>query len=270
MSNTNIQLSNEHYKYLKKLKRRKQLINITQVSIFILTLILWEIAARMRWIDTFLTSSPSDIWNIFITMAKEGDLAYHVGLSILENIVGFTAGTLLGILVAVVLWWSDFWAKVLEPYLVILNTLPKTALAPIIIIWIGTGYKGIIVTAVVTSVVITIMNMFNSFISVDEDKIKLLKTFGASKLQIFTKLVFPQSIPTMISTLKVNIGLSWIGVIVGEFLVSRAGLGYLIVYGGQVFRFDLIMMSLFILTIISVLMYKLVSIIENRFIKWHQ
>ncbi len=267
---SNSKLSNEHQVYLKKIKRRRQLITITQISLFILTLILWEIAARMRWIDTFLTSSPSDIWNMFTTMVKEGELAYHVGLSVLENIVGFLAGTLLGVLVAIGLWWSDFWAKVLEPYLVVLNTLPKTALAPIIIIWIGTGYQGIIVTAIVTSIVITIMNMFNSFISVDEDKIKLLKTFGASKLQIFTKLVFPQSIPTMISTLKVNIGLSWIGVIVGEFLVSRAGIGYLIVYGGQVFRFDLIMMSLFILTIISVLMYKLVSLVENRFIKWHQ
>jgi len=203
-------------------------------------------------------------------MAKNGNLAYHVGISIFENIVGFTVGTILGVIIAIGLWWSDFWAKVLEPYLVVLNTLPKTALAPIIIIWIGTGYSGIIVTAVVTSIVITIMNMFNSFISADENKIKLLKTFGASKLQIFTKLVFPQSIPAMVSTLKVNIGLSWIGVIVGEFLVSRAGIGYLLVYGGQVFQFDLIMMSLFILTIISVLMYKLVSIIENKFINWHQ
>lgn len=266
----NKDMSCEHYRYLKKIKRRKQIITITQVSIFVLTLILWEIAARMKLIDTFLTSSPSDIWNMFLHMAKNGNLAYHVGISIFENIVGFTVGTILGVIIAIGLWWSDFWAKVLEPYLVVLNTLPKTALAPIIIIWIGTGYSGIIVTAVVTSIVITIMNMFNSFISADENKIKLLKTFGASKLQIFTKLVFPQSIPAMISTLKVNIGLSWIGVIVGEFLVSRAGIGYLLVYGGQVFQFDLIMMSLFILTIISVLMYKLVSIIENKFINWHQ
>ncbi len=268
MSNNSI--SQEHYKYLKKIKRRKQIISITQVTIFILAIILWEIAARLDLIDTFLTSSPSDIVKMFVKMVEGGDLAYHVGISIVENIVGFTAGTFLGVIIATALWWSDFWAKVLEPYLVVLNTLPKTALAPIIIIWIGTGYQGIIVTAIITSVVITIMNMFNSFISVDEDKIKLLKTFGASKLQTFTKLVFPQSIPAMISTLKVNIGLSWIGVIVGEFLVSRAGIGYLIVYGGQVFQFDLIMMSLFILTIVSVVMYKLVSIIENKYLKWHQ
>ena len=203
-------------------------------------------------------------------MARKGNLAYHVGISVFENIVGFTAGTLLGVLIAIGLWWSDFLAKVTEPYLVVLNSLPKTALAPIIIIWIGTGYDGIIVTAITVSIVITIMNMYNSFKSVDEDKIKLLKTFGATKYQIFKKVVFPHSIPDMISTLKVNIGLSWVGVIVGEFLVSRAGIGYLLVYGSQVFQFDLIMMGIFILAIISVIMYKIVSVVENKFTKWNQ
>lgn len=265
-----VEASKEHKNFLQKIRRRKKIILITQISIFILGLAFWEIAARLSLIDTFLTSSPSNIWNTFLKMSKNGNLAYHVGISVFENIVGFTAGTLIGVLVAIGLWWSDFLAKVLEPYLVVLNSLPKTALAPIIIIWIGTGYDGIIVTAISVSVVITIMNMFNSFISVDEDKIKLLKTFGATKLQIFKKVVLPHSIPDMISTLKVNIGLSWVGVIVGEFLVSRAGIGWLLVYGSQVFQFDLIMMGIFILAIISVIMYKIVSIVENKFTRWNQ
>jgi len=265
-----VEASKEHKNFLQKIRRRKKIILITQISIFILGLAFWEIAARLSLIDTFLTSSPSNIWNTFLKMSKNGNLAYHVGISVFENIVGFTAGTLIGVLVAIGLWWSDFLAKVLEPYLVVLNSLPKTALAPIIIIWIGTGYDGIIVTAISVSVVITIMNMFNSFISVDEDKIKLLKTFGATKLQIFKKVVLPHSIPDMIGTLKVNIGLSWVGVIVGEFLVSRAGIGWLLVYGSQVFQFDLIMMGVFILAIISVIMYKIVSIVENKFTRWNQ
>jgi len=265
-----VEASKEHKNFLQKIRRRKKIILITQISIFILGLAFWEIAARLSLIDTFLTSSPSNIWNTFLKMSKNGNLAYHVGISVFENIIGFTAGTLIGVLVAIGLWWSDFLAKVLEPYLVVLNSLPKTALAPIIIIWIGTGYDGIIVTAISVSVVITIMNMFNSFISVDEDKIKLLKTFGATKLQIFKKVVLPHSIPDMISTLKVNIGLSWVGVIVGEFLVSRAGIGWLLVYGSQVFQFDLIMMGVFILAIISVIMYKIVSIVENKFTRWNQ
>lgn len=160
--------------------------------------------------------------------------------------------------------------ELLDPYLVVLNSLPKTALAPIIILWVGAGYSGIIVTAITVSIIITIMNVYNGFISVDADKIKLLQTFGATKSQILKKVVLPSSIPTIISTLKVNIGLSWVGVIVGEFLVSKAGIGYLIVYGGQVFKLDLVMMSVFILAIISALMYQLIAFFENKFTKWQQ
>lgn len=267
MSNKSI--SKEHSMYLKQNQKRKRTILISQITILILGLILWEIAARFNWIDSFLTSSPSQIWNLFLEYTKNGDLFYHVGISVFETVIGFLAGTLLGVFVAIGLWWSDFWAKVLAPYLVVLNSLPKTALAPIVIIWVGAGYSGIIVTAITVSIVVTIMNMFISFTSVDEDKIRLLETFGATKFQVLRKVVLPYSIPALMSTLKVNIGLSWVGVIVGEFLVSKAGIGYLIVYGGQVFRLDLVMMSVFILSIISAIMYKGIAIIENRFAKWH-
>ncbi|MBZ2174215.1 ABC transporter permease [Schnuerera sp. xch1] len=263
-------ISKEHIEYLETIKRRKRTILITQISVLVIGLTLWELAAKLNLIDTFLTSSPTDIWNMLVEYTQNGDLFHHVGISVLETIVGFTVGTVLGVIVAIGLWWSNFLAKVLEPYLVILNSLPKTALAPIIIIWIGTGYTGIIVTAITVSIIITIMNMFNSFMSVDEDKIKLLETFGATKFQILQKVILPYSIPAMINTLKVNIGLSWVGVIVGEFLVSRAGIGYLLVYGMQVFQFDLVMLGVFILAMISALMYKSVSIIENKFIKWHK
>lgn len=263
-------ISKNHEEYLKNVKRKQNLILFTQISLFVISLLLWELAAYFKWIDTFLTSNPSSIWKLFVQYVVHGQLFYHVGISVFETIVGFLAGTILGVLIAIGLWWSDFWARVLDPYLVVLNSLPKTALAPIIIIWVGAGYKGIIVTAITVSIVVTIMNMLISYKSVDEDKIKLLKTFNASKLQVLGKLVLPSSIPTLISTLKINIGLSWIGVIVGEFLVSKAGLGYLIVYGGQVFKLDIVMMSVMILVIISILMYKVISMIENRFTKWVQ
>lgn len=266
MSNKNI--SKEHENYLINIKRKNRNILLTQISILVLALCLWEIAAHFKWIDTFLTSYPSQIWRLSLNYVKQGNLFHHVGISVFETIVGFLGGTLLGMIIAIGLWWSDFWAKVLDPYLVMLNSLPKTALAPIIIIWVGAGYSGIIVTAITISIVVTIMNMFVSFMAVDEDKIKLLTTFGATKLQIFQKIVLPSSIPTLMSTLKINIGLSWVGVIVGEFLVSKAGIGYLIVYGGQVFKLDIVMMSVFILAIISVLMYKLIAILEDKFKRW--
>ncbi|WP_313757556.1 ABC transporter permease [Tissierella sp.] len=261
-------ISKEHENYLISIKKKKRTIFITQISILILGLCLWEIAAHFKWIDTFLTSYPSQIWKLFLIYMKQGNIFHHVGISVFETIMGFLCGTLLGIIIAIGLWWSDFWAKVLDPYLVILNSLPKTALAPIIIIWVGAGYSGIIVTAITISIVVTIMNMFASFMAVDEDKIRLLATFGATKLQILQKLVLPSSVPTLMSTLKINIGLSWVGVIVGEFLVSKAGIGYLIVYGGQVFKLDIVMMSVFILAIISALMYKIIAILEDKFERW--
>lgn len=262
--------STEHEQYIKKVKHRKKAIFITQILILVIWLILWEILARFGRVDTFLTSYPSEIWKLFLNYTKNGGLFYHVGISVFETVIGFLAGTILGVIIAIILWWSDFLAKVLDPYLVVLNSLPKTALAPIVILWVGAGYSGIIVTAITVSIVITIMNVYIGFTNVDKDKIRLLQTFGATKFQILKKVVLPSNIPTIISTLKVNIGLSWVGVIVGEFLVSKAGIGYLIVYGGQVFKLDLVMMSVFILAVISAIMYQLIALLENKYMKWQQ
>lgn len=161
------------------------------------------------------------------------------------------------------LWWSDFLAEVLDPYLVVLNSLPKIALGPIIIVWFGAGPPAIITMALLISVIVTILGVYTGFAQVDQDKIKLLKTFGATKLQVLQKVILPASIPTVVSALKINVGLSWVGVIVGEFLVSRAGLGYLIVYGGQVFRLDLVMTSVIILGLAAALMYQGVVYLER-------
>lgn len=262
--------SNDHLAYLNRVKTQNKIILFTQIGLLLFALISWELAARFNIIDTFLTSSPSAIWTLFIEYLLHGQLLYHVGISLFETIAGFLLGTILGVLIAILLWWSDFWARVLDPYMVILNSLPKTALAPIFIIWVGAGYKGIIVTAITVSIVVTIMNMFSSYKDVDEDKLRLLDTFGASKFQVLMKVIIPSSIPDLISTLKINIGLSWVGVIVGEFLVSKAGIGYLIVYGMQVFKLDLVMMNVMVLGFISAIMYKIIAVIESKFTKWQK
>lgn len=262
--------SKEHEKYIKSIKRRKKYIKTTQWLILIFFFGIWEILAKFQLIDTFLTSYPSEVFHLFINLVKDGSLFNHIGISLTENIVGFLGGTILGIIIAILLWWSDFISKVIDPYLVVLNSLPKTALAPIIIIWVGAGYSGIIVTAISVSIVVTIMNVYNGFKEVDHEKIKMLQTFGATKFQILRKVILPASVPAMINSLKINIGLSWVGVIVGEFLVSRAGIGYLIVYGGQVFQLDLVMMSVLILAVLAAVMYQGVALIEKRYMKWKQ
>ena len=230
----------------------------------------WEIAANLKLIDSFITSQPSRVLRTLGNLYREGQLFTHISVTCLETIAGFLIGTILGTVIAVMLWWSDFLARVLEPYLVILNSLPKIALGPIFIIWIGAGSSAIIVMALAISLIVTILEVLNGFISVDPEKIKLVQTFGANHLKVFLKVVLPSNVPSIINALKINVGLSWVGVIVGEFLVSKAGLGYLIVYGGQVFQLDLVMTSVLILAIAAALMYQCVVWFEKILVKNRQ
>jgi len=252
--------------FLYKKKKRRVIIRVCQFSILILTIILWEVLAQAGVIDSFIMSQPT---RIFRTLAnfQNNNLPRHIGVTFFETIIGFTAGALIGILVAFVLWWSDFLAKVADPYLVVINALPKIALGPVIIIWVGSGMQAVIVMALAISLVVTIMEMLNGFKNADAELIKMAKTFGANRLQTFIKIVFPYNLHTLFNCLKINIGLSLVGVIAGEFLVSRAGLGYLIVYGGQVFQMDLVMTSVIILAALAALLYRLVAFIEFAVMK---
>lgn len=264
MSKSEINLSAERISYLKKVRLRKIATWIVRLLILISFFALWEIAASLKLIDSFVTSQPTRMIKTLINLYNRGDLFLHIGVTCLETVAGFIIGTILGTLIAVMLWWSEFASHALEPYLVVLNSLPKVALGPIFIIWIGAGPASIIVMALAISLIVTILEVLNAFLQTDEDKIKLVETFGANRMQIFLKVVLPSNIPAMINALKVNVGLSWVGVITGEFLVSKAGLGYLIVYGGQVFQLDLVMTSVMILAIAAALMYQGVVWLQKR------
>jgi len=247
--------------YLRKKRRRQILVRICQFSVLFVTIFLWEALARAGIIDSFIMSQPTRIIRT-IGNFRNNNLLLHIGITTLETIIGFTLGVIIGIFIALVLWWSKFLAKVADPYLVVLNALPKIALGPVIIIWVGAGMQAVIVMALAISLVVTIMEMLNGFQNTNRDLIKMAKTFGANRLQTFVKIVFPSNLPTLFNCLKINIGLSLVGVIAGEFLVSRAGLGYLIVYGGQVFQMDLVMTSVIILAVLAALLYRLVVIVE--------
>ena len=180
----------------------------------------------------------------------------------------FSGGMTYGTLTAVLLWWNRFISDVAEPYLVVLNSLPKTALAPIIIVWFGNNQSSIIIVALLTSIVVTILSVLNGFLQVDEDQIKLIRIFGGTKRQVLTKVVFPANIPCILNALKINVGLSFVGVIVGEFLVAQDGLGFLIVYSSQTFAMRVVLLSVVILAILSALMYRAISLLEKQFHKW--
>ena len=257
-------MSNEHKKYLRKLKLNKLLISITQISIFIFFIIIWQFLASHNYINSFITSSPSKILSTISKLYIENNLFIHIWITIKETIISFMITTLLSIVISIILYESDFLSKVIDPYLTILNSLPKVALGPIIIIWIGANQNGIITMAILISVIVSIQTIYNGFVNTDKLKIKLLKTFNATKKDILFNVVIPSNKSTIINTLKINISMCLIGVIMGEFLTSKAGIGYLILYGSQVFNLDLVMTGIFLLTIISIVMYKVIEEISKK------
>lgn len=258
--------SKERILFLKKQKHRKNMILFWQIGILVFLIGIWEISARVGLIDSFILSQPSRILNTYVNMAQNG-LFMHIGVTVYETLVGFVLGVITGTLLAVILWWSSLIAKISEPYLVVLNSLPKIALGPVIIIIVGAGTEAIIFMALAISLIVTVLEMLNGFQHTDKEYVKMATTFGASKMQIFSKIVFPYNIATLFNSLKINIGLSLVGVIAGEFLVSKAGLGYLIVYGGQVFQLDLVMASVIILAVVAAIMYEAVVLMQNLVLK---
>ena len=259
-------MSQDRKKYLQKQMQNKILVVSVQILLVVGLIIIWEILANAKIIDSFIMSQPSRIWNTLVNLSSNG-LLEHIGITCFETIIGFISGAILGSIISIILWWSKFLSRVFDPFLVVLNSLPKTALGPVIIVWVGAGMPAIIVMGLAISLIVTIMEISNGFKNTNKEKIKMAESFNASKIQVLTKIVIPANISTFINSLKINIGLSLVGVITGEFLVSKGGLGYLIVYGGQVFKLDLVMASVFILAILATLLYQSVTLLEKAFIK---
>ncbi len=259
-----------HQQYLKKLSKERKTVRLYQALIFIAFFTSWEISSQQKWIDPLLFSSPSKIWNMMLEKTMDGTLMVNLGVTLAETVLGFILGTLAGTLLAALLWWSPMVSKILDPYLVVLNSMPKVALGPILIVALGTNMTSIIAMGAIISVIITTIVVYTAFKEVDPNYLKVLQTFGATRTQCFREAILPACFPTIISTLKVNVGLSWVGVIVGEFLVSARGLGYMIIYGFQVFNFTLVFLALLVIAVFATVMYQLVELLEKKLIKNNQ
>ncbi len=253
--------------YLKKNKRESILVWVLRFAVLVVLLGIWELFAYLGVIDPFIASCPSKIAVTTYELFAHNNFLYHIGITLYETILGFLIAVVLGYGIALLLWWSERFRKVAEPYIVVLNSLPKIALGPIIIVIAGSGSKSIIFMTVLVAIIVAIITMLNGFLDTDKDKYFLMLSMGASKFQIMRKLIIPASMPTFISMLKISVGMAWIGSIMGEYLVSSAGIGYLIVYGGQVFKLDLVMASTIVLCILATLMYCLISLLERLLIK---
>lgn len=253
--------------FVRNYKKEQIMISFARFMVFAGFLILWESLSHFKIIDSFFFSSPSGILLLFIDMCKNLEIFIHTGITLYETLLSFLIVNLVSILVAILLLSFNTLSKIAEPYLVILNSLPKSALAPLIIVWLGTGSKTIIVAGISVAVFGSIINLYTGFLQVDKEKLKLIRTLGGTKKDELLKVIVPSSIPIIISNMKVNIGLSLVGVIIGEFLAARRGLGYLIIYGSQIFQLDLLILSIIILCIIALLLYKSIDFIEKRYQK---
>lgn len=259
--------SKERLKYLKKRKKEKIIVFSMQILLFIAFIFLWELFARLKIINTFLTSSPSKIITTLVNLYNTNNLFNHISITVYETILSFILSIFIGIVIASILWWNNLLSKIIDPYLTILNSLPKVALGPIIIIWIGANINSIIFMALLISSIISVITIYNGFKNTDIEKIKLMKSLNATKFQIYTTLILRGNIDTIISSLKINISMCLIGVIMGELLVSKEGIGYLIMYGSQVFNLNLVMTGVVLLVIISCILYYLISYLERKLVR---
>ncbi|MFF2479438.1 ABC transporter permease [Paenibacillus sp. NPDC058071] len=253
-----------HLRHKRRAGRLSTAVGTTQIAILILLVALWETAGRLKWIDPLLFSYPSKLFHQIATTIADGSLWPHIGMTVSETAMGFALGTLLGTALAALLWWFPFLSRVFDPYLVVLNSMPKVALGPIFIVTLGPGFMSIVAVTLSVTVIITTINIYNRFREIEDGYIKVVRVFGASRTQLFRLVILPASFPVIISALKVNVGLAWVGVIVGEFLVAKLGLGYLIIYGFQVFNFTLVLSSLLVIAAVATVMYQLVSALEKR------
>lgn len=259
------ELSPSQLHYLNQHRRHKRIVRVSRAAILLSFLFIWEFTANVGIIDSFIFSSPSRIALCFWGMVLDKSIFLHIGVTLYETIMSFILVILFSLLVAVLLWFSERLSEILDPYLVVLNSLPKSALAPLLIVWLGANQTTIIVSGMSVAIFGSILNLYASFMTVDPEKITLIYTLHGNRLHALTKVVLPSCVPAIISTMKVNIGLCLVGVVIGEFIGGREGLGYMIIYGSQVFKLDWLLMSICILCLIAMLFYALINHIE----KWY-
>ncbi|HKM34359.1 MAG TPA: ABC transporter permease [Lachnospiraceae bacterium] len=265
-TNSSCELTTQE-KFVRDHKRYHYKISSFRFFIFVAFIILWELAADLNLIDTFFFSSPSNVIMCFVNLIINKSLLMHIGITLFETLLSFILVFILGMGTATLLWYSTSLSEISEPYMVILNSLPKSALAPLFIVWLGTGTTTIIVAGISVAVFGSVISLYTGFRNVDSEKITLIYTLGGKKKDAFQKVVLPGSIPIILSTMKVNIGLALVGVIIGEFLAARRGLGYLIIYGSQVFQMHMVITSIIILCVIAMGLYQGIQYLEHWYKK---
>lgn len=256
--------SSAQQSFLRKYKKRQQFICLMRLAVFLVFLLLWEVSARLGFIDSFIFGSPSQVCLAFRTLLLTNHLLSHIGITVFETLASFFLVVVFSLFFSVLLWICPRLAAIMEPYLVVLNSLPKSALAPLLIVWLGASYKTIILAGISVAIFGSIPNLYTSFTEIDPDSLKLIRTLGGKRKDELLRVALPSSIPYLLSVMKVNIGLCLVGVVIGEFIGARQGLGFLIIYSSQIFKLDWMILSIILLCIIAMILYQAVSLVEKR------
>lgn len=231
---------------------------------------LWEIGVRAGWISAFLVGSPLGIFTIGLKMILSGDLLSDTWFTLFEAILGFVIGTIVGSLLGLALWYSAFVARLVEPFIVAINSVPKIALAPIVVLWFGTGLVSKVALSVSLTAIVALIAAYQAAKDADVDLQSLLISMGADKHQVFFKAVVPSTLPSIIATFRINIGFGLVGAVVGEFISSQRGLGHLIYTASSLYDLNTVWVGLFTLMIMGFVLYYVIDIIERTSLPWKQ
>jgi NitT/TauT family transport system permease protein len=234
-----------------------------QVALLVGLIVAWELAADAGLISTFFWSKPSDVFHSLVVFFTEGNALLDIQVTFEETILGFVLGTTLGSLIGLSFWWSRNWAAVLQPFIICFESIPKLALAPLVILVFGMALPSKVAIATALTIVVTILTVGSGVKAVDRDSEKLFYSLGATRMQVFRKLVIPSCVPWIISILRVNIGLALTGAVVGEFIASEHGLGREIFYAGSTYDIGLVWVAVLVLSTLSICMYAAVSWLER-------
>ncbi|MER1998547.1 MAG: ABC transporter permease [Lysinibacillus sp.] len=264
---------NQHVK--KPVKQRSNLKYLTnnepnvwgvalgRLGVFIAIVLFWEIGARIGWIDAFFWSKPSEIYASWVGILADGTAWVDTFFTFRSTVYGFVIGTVGGAALGLSFWWSKYYAKIAEPFIIMFEAMPKLALAPIVVLIFGLGISSKVAMAVAITLVITTLTTYNGLKQVDKDLVRMIYSLGATRMQVFLKVVVPWTMPSIISALRINIGLALTGAIVGEYIGSTHGIGRMIFYAGQTYEISLIWAGIFNLSILSMLLYILVGQLEK-------
>ncbi|MEX2281783.1 MAG: ABC transporter permease [Gemmatimonadota bacterium] len=254
----------------RELARTTRKILLIQIGLVILAVAVWELLVRLGFARELLVGQPARILHFLISMWKDGSLIRHSWVTTAETIVGSLGGFILGAVCGLLVWWSKTVERVIDPIVVALNSLPKIALTPIFLLWFGVGFSMKVALTLSTVFLVTFITAVAALAATDKELLQLTAALGGSRWQIFRNVVVPSSLPWLISAMKLNIGFGLTGAVVGEFVAANEGIGYLLLYGAQVYEMSLVWAGIFVLLVVAMLMYVSIVLLERWLLPWRE